>query len=347
MRGRPVRAGLRAATLSLLGLVLLAPRPAAAQGNAPDRLEEELRRTDEVLEQAAALVRESDSARARELLEQARGIQAAARGHYRGERYLLAGKLTLEARALAGRAATLAREDASLLERAQREMDRASRELARAREQVGPSSSSARLLEEADALLDRARATFGERHYQAALRLAVAAQRLAGQAVALDGGQGWRLARELERTDHALERVEPLVAASGREEVARLLDQAREMQGRAWEAFRSGRSREALALTREARALANRLRGSLGAADDPTAVEDALRETQVILERAGEEIRPSGDAAAIGLLERAADHQARARAALERGDVRRALAQTRVARSLAKRALQLIGGGES
>ena len=45
------------------------------------------------------------------------------------------------------------------------------------------------------------------------------------------------------------------------------------------------------------------------------------------------------------MLDKARDHQSRARDLLGRDDVRTSLAETRVARSLAKRALALIGSG--
>jgi len=49
---------------------------------------------------------------------------------------------------------------------------------------------------------------------------------------------------------------------------------------------------------------------------------------------------------ALALVDRARDHQVRARAELHEGDPSGALAQTRVARGLAKRALQIAGSAE-
>lgn len=327
--------------------VALASLPALAQGNG-ERVQQELLRTDEAVESASVVVREGDSIRAREILELAQRVQRDAWDNFRSSRVLVAGRLTLEARGMAARAISMAREDRNVRERAQREMDRAGQAIARARERIeaDPSPEGPRLVDEATALLSRAQATFGERHFLAAMRLALAAQRLAAQAAALGAPGGARgLSRDLERTDHLLERVQSLVSESGDAPAAKLFEQARSMQDAAWAAFREGRSREAHARTREARALANRVRVQLGGIDDPASAPAVLEETQAMIDRAVDIVGPSGDEHARALLDRAGEHQSRAHASLDAGDVRRALAQTRVARQLAKRALQLTSEG--
>ncbi|MFN8178193.1 MAG: hypothetical protein U0167_09700 [bacterium] len=333
------------AVVSSLAVVLfLAASPASAQAPG-DRVRRELERTDEGLERAAAVVKEGDSARARDVLDRATAVQTDAWGNFHGARLVVATRLTLEARAMAARAVSLAREDSSVRERAQREMDRAAQMISRARDESGehPSAQAPPLLDDAGSLLDRAHATFGEQHFVAALRLALASQRLAAQATSLGGPGGVRgPARDLERTDHLLERVQTLVAESDNADAARLFEQARTAQDAAWEAFRAGKPREAHVRTRAARDLGNRVRLMLGGEDLATA-PDVLRETQVVIDRAAEVIAKAGDDRAQAVLDRASDHQTRAQASLSAGDVRRALAQTRVARQLAKRALELVG----
>lgn len=339
-------------TLLCLVLVALAAgfAPAAHAQGGGNRVEEELQRTDEVLARAADLVRESDSARARDLLEQAFRIQAEARGHFGNGRMLQAGRLTLEARALGARAATLARDDGASRTRAERELERAIREIGHARERLatGASREADALLDQAAGLAERARGAFGEQQYEASLRLAVASQRLVAQALVLGGANaGRRLDRELERTDLLLERVGTIVHESGDAAAGALLESAHAMQRRAHEAARDGHPREAMVRTREARDLANRARASLGGAEDHAAVEAAVAATDAALARAADLVRASDSRAAATLLERAQDHQSRAHAALDAGDLRRAMAQTRVARNLALRALQLVDRGES
>ena len=334
--------------LLVVGLVLLlGPSPAAfAQG--ADRLEEELRRTDEGLQQAREVVLESRSARARIQLEQAGRVQERAWGAFRDGRPVIAAGLTREAREAGLRAVTLAREDGRLRERAQRELEKGVHALSVAREafDTPPSDNARRLLEEARAQLERGRTQMQEAHYEPAIRLAVSAQRLVKQALGADAGAGADLVlRQIERTEELIDRVRDAVRESGNAEAARILEQAADLQSGAREAYREGRLRMAYAGTREARALANRAAALVRGAPDESAARDALEETDRLLDRTADLVRESGDDAARRMLDKARDHQSRARDLLGRDDVRTSLAETRVARSLAKRALALIGSG--
>ncbi len=311
-----------------------------------DRIRDELLRTDEILERAATVVRESESLRARDLLERAMQLQRDARVNLEGGRLLIAGRLTLEARELAARAITIAREETGTRMRAAREMERAARAVELARESLADAPLPApRVLMEATALLDRSRTSFREQQYNASLRLALAALRLVAQALALGpAGGANRLQRELERTDHVLERLRE-VAAQLSGPRADMFVRATGLQESAWSAFRDRRHEQAATRTREARSIAQRLRAALGSSLDEASVAEALRETQAVLDRAADAIGPSDEGRAAMLLERAMDHQDRARAALEAGHFRPALAQTRVARNLAARAIERSGRG--
>jgi hypothetical protein len=330
----------------LLAAVTVLAMVSAVAAQTGDRVREEVARTDEILERAAAVVRESESLRARELLDRAVQIQREARLNLEAARLLIAGRLTLEARGLAARALTLAREETATRSRAEREMERAARALDLAREtlrEVPPPAS--RVLMEATALLERSRTSFREQQYNASLRLALAAQRLVAQALAHGPVGGPRLQRELERTDHVLERVREIEAALPQAQVEALA-RAVNLQDAAWAAFRDRRAEEAASRTREARTIALRVRSESGPLVDDAAVGDALRETQVLLDRAADVIGGADDGRAAMLLERAQEHQHRARAMLESGHLRPALAQTRVARNLAARAIEQSASGE-
>jgi hypothetical protein len=238
----------------------------------------------------------------------------------------------------------MARDEAGSGQRALREIERAERSIAQARDGLSqpPPESAIRLLTEAGELLDRARVTCGEQQYTVSLRLAVAAQRLAAQAGSLGPrGAGRRVERELERTDHLLDRIAPQLADAPAELRADF-GRARELQGAARRAYQDGRPAEAHARTREARALANRVRVALGGSDDAASVESALRTTQNLLEQAAPPIQVADHHRAAVLLERAAEHHARALEHYGAGRLRAALAETRVARGLAKRALEMV-----
>lgn len=322
--------------------------PAFAQGGG-DRIEEELRRTDDRLVQAEQLVRESGSERALRLLEGAYQLQQNAWGQFRsggGQGLTRAARLTAEARQVAARAVTLARQDQGLAERARREGERAERGLGRAFELAGddPSPQVQHLLREAKGLLERARVKYQEQQFEAALRLAVSSQRLIRQAGDLSGASGDvpRLLRELERTDNLIERVGPLVRENGGAEAQRMLERGIALQQAAWNAYREQKHRFALAQTREARGLVNRARGQVLGPVDGDAVRKAIGETEVLLDRAADVIRDAGDERAGAVLERALGHQNRARALYQDGQYRQALAETRVARTLAQRALRMV-----
>lgn len=323
----------------------LGAAPAGAQAN--DRIEDELHRTDEAVQRAAEIVRESQSQRANELVSHASAVQLEAWERFRSGRLVIAGQLTLQARELAVRSITLAREDSSLRNRAAREGEKAERAWQQAREQLSdrPSSHAIRLLDEARSQMERGRLQFQEQHYEAALRLAVSAQSLIRQA--LGSGTGGSasvvsVARELERTDRLIDRVEEVVRESRNAEAIRLLARANEVQATAHNEYREGHPRLALAATKEARALASRAHSLVRGPIDAAGVEKTLTETNRILAQARDVVRDSGDDRAMRLLEKAQEHQARALEHFRESELRRALAETRVARSLARRAVRLV-----
>jgi hypothetical protein len=333
-----------------VALTLIRPLPVAAQLGG-DRVEEQLRLTDEALLRAREVVMDSRSPRAREILDRATAVQDDAWGQFRGDRPILAAALTREARLLAARAVSLAREDFSLEQRAERELEKAAAELERARDSLeGPPSEHAqRLLEEAREQIGRARAQIQEGHFEVAIRLAVSAQWLTRQALR-DGAavDGEIVPRELERTDQLIERVRGVLEESGDETALRLLQQARDLQRSARDAYAGARPVVALAATRQARDLANRALDLVQGGVDAGSVSEALAETESYLQRASEIVAEAADERAAELLERAREYQRRAATAAGEEQMRAALAETRVARSLAKRAVQLaeVGGEE-
>jgi tetratricopeptide (TPR) repeat protein len=329
----------------LAGALSLTPE-AGAQGG--QDVEEALRRTDELLQQAAEVVRSADSQRARILLDQAYAIQRNAWTQFQNGHPRLATRLTIEARDLAKRAVRLAREDSSLRTRARRELEKAWDMLQRAREQLGDVSDHAgRLLQEAHQQIERGRSQFQEQNYEPAMRLAISAQRLVRQALGSTGGAGGadRLERELERTDRLIERAREVIAGSDLPEARRALERAMSLQQDAWAAYRSERFRVALAATKEARNLAARVLKLVHGPMSSDRVERALSETDRLLDRAADIVTTAGDDTAARLVERAREHQAQARRLLGDGQLRPALAKTRVAAGLAKRAMRMVEGG--
>lgn len=346
---RRVITGISLLLAAALAIVLTPAGPVLAQ-TSDSRVGELLHRTDEALASAREFVRERDSLRARDILETAFKLQRQAWSHFEASRVVQARTLTHEARMLGARAVTMAREDASLRERARREMERAVRALQYAKEVLDDRADpqAARLLVQAAEMLERGKVKFGEQRYEVALRLALSAQRLVRQAVGLAGNSDSdRLQRELERTDALIERVAPIVDESGDPEAVRLFTHGVEIQREAWEAYRNGRARAAFALTREARGLVNRARTAAHGPLNYERVTRVLDETDRLLARAAEVVKESGNDHARALLERAFAHQAKARRLLDDRQLRKALAETRVARALAKRAMRAADGEDT
>ena len=320
----------------------------AAQAQILEDVEQALQRTDQLLEQAADVVRTADSQRARLLLDRALDLQLKAWNQLRDQHPRLAVTMTMEARDVAKRALRFAHEDASLQTRARRELEQAWDLLQRAREQLGGAPDGVQgLLQEAQKQIERGRSQFHEQNNEAAMRLAISAQRLIRQALgSTDGAEGPdRLQRELERTDRLIERAREAIGDSDLPEAIRALERATNLQQDAWAAFRAEKFRVALAATREARNLAAYVLKLVRGPVSTEQVQRALSETDRLLDRATEIVAGGGDEAAVRLLERAREHQAEAKRLISDDQIRAALAKTRVAAGLARRAINIVERG--
>lgn len=332
--------------LTALAVLATPPLDAFAQVITDDRLQEELERTDRALENADAIVGESRSQRAKDLLEQGHRVQTQAWETYRGGNSIGSMSLTLQARRFATRAVGFARSDDVLEQRARRELENADNMLRGATERIAenPSSPALRLLDEARAQIDRGRRQLGEQHFEASFRLALSAQRLIRQALEINdvaAGEPQRVERELERTDNMIERAGEPVRESHDQDAIALLDRATTLQRTAWESFRAGQVRAAVPRTREARQLAARAVARVNGPVSEQRVIEEIGATDRVLEQAREAIASSADPSASRVLENARMHQERANDLLGEGDLRPALAQTLVARRLATRAEEL------
>lgn len=315
-----------------------------------DRALAQLERTDRILENARTLVSESSSERSREVLRLAENLQAGAWDQFRSGRFVIAAAKTLEARGLAIRAANLAREDTGLRHRALREIESAEAMLQDAVQDLseGGQDLGRSLLDEARLQIERARTQLGQQHENAALKLALSAQRLVRQSLGAGGDRARPeiLERQLSRTDVVLDRARNSVLESGDESARSLLDRAQSLQESARSAANEREVALGLARTREARHLASRaLRQVVGPVTEER-VRDEIARTDEILEQLREDLANSSDGMGESLLEIAERHQDRARELLQRGDSRDSLAQTLVARRLASRA-QGRGPGNS
>jgi tetratricopeptide (TPR) repeat protein len=197
-------------------------------------------------------------------------------------------------------------------------------------------------LGQAVALQASARSSYASGFYRDALALTLRARDRAYSAIRLlqDATGGEFVRFSLERTDALIDRIAPVVRASGVDAALRLIDVAVDLQRRARAQAEAGRPRAALSATTQARERAWRaLRLAEG-----TQV-GGLERTRALLDRTAELLRDSawlggsGDPASTHY-RRAVEMQDRAYDRLETGEPRRAADLTLRARDQLQKALQ-------
>jgi len=151
-----------------------------------------------------------------------------------------------------------------------------------------------------------------------------------------------RVAAELDATDDVIERVTPIIEASGNADAIALLEEAVSVQADARTAFEADSYDEAMRLTRDAQRLATRA-ASLIPPDVPAdEVLAAIEMTDEMISTATPTIEASGNEEAITILENATALQAEAHSSYDAGDYREAMMKTINARNLVDRALHMI-----
>ncbi|UCG44333.1 MAG: hypothetical protein JSU73_06945 [candidate division WOR-3 bacterium] len=150
-----------------------------------------------------------------------------------------------------------------------------------------------------------------------------------------------QLERELHKTDDAIERARPIIERSGNRRALELLSDATARQGKARNAFRAERYKEAFTDTRAARLMveaALRLAQELNAAE----IRRQLERTEELVRRYGPGVARSGNRRALELWDLALDEQRKARRHFQAAEYLMALRMTRAARGHCKKALDLI-----
>jgi len=204
-----------------------------------------------------------------------------------------------------------------------------------------------RALAEAIELQNRARQNARNDKYRIALEQTRRARGIALRVTGRGGGGNEavpeRVERALELTDGLLEQAYTMARENNLERAIRRLDDASRLQQQAKARYADGQLRAALTMTNRAREAARTTLRAMQKPLDADEVSRALQSTDELIERLGGALRDADNETARSLFERAQERQRAARAALDSNDLRRALALTRVARNLARRALSELG----
>jgi hypothetical protein len=345
-----------AARQAILNTINIAKREARLEENALKSMERAAHR----LGQARALYEEygdRDDLPVRKLLEESAAQLQRARNNMREHLFDVALQLARASTDMSNRAIQMLKRDSLSPEDVFREIERTDtimeRVMSRDDSAVRPSLEQAvrDAMNQARELQNRAKYNARSDNYRLSLeqtrRAREITMRVARGATASMEPDGSNVARAITFTDEMLTRVETAAQESGDPRMGERLDEAVRLQMLAREKFDDEQYRAAMSLTLRAREISKRALRSLERPINAEAVGEALARTDSAIERLAARATESGNTTALNLVERARERQRNARAAFESGDLRRALALTRVARNLAHRALQELGGDET
>ncbi len=352
LNDRPVLAVASAtrARQAILNTINIAKREAKLEEQAMKAME----RANVRLQQARAAFEEvgdRDDVPARKLIEEAHHQLQRARNNMQEHMFSVALQLANASAALSTRAITMLKRDGISQESVLREIERTDSVIERvtSSDQLEQHEVAARAIEQAMELQNRAKSNVRRDNLRLALEQTLRAREIALRVIkSARGGQGPSedaVARAIEFTDGLLEHAMEMAREQDAERAHDALEQAVRLQNQAKDEFGKGEYGAAMRMTLRAREIAKRALGAMKKPMDAATVANTLAQTDAVIEQLRSRLEDSDNETAQALYERARDRQANARTALEAGELRRALALTRVARNLARRGLAEIGDG--
>jgi hypothetical protein len=320
---------------------------AALSAQSTDKLQDELRRTDDIIARAAPVIERSGNERAIALLGEARQLQSQAWAAYHNRQPRRAGTLTLSARQKV--------KDALLLidispDRVREEVRRTSDLMNEAAPLVKRSTNPRvqelwRMVQSEQA---QAKTELEAGHYRLALKYTFTARNHLKEAIDIIRRSitPEQFEAAIQRTDALLERTSAPVKASGNERAIQTLQNAADMQEQARAAWRSRQVLQAFRLARSARDLAWRAWELAVGQADPAMVQQALTETDGLLSEWSGAVADARSTEASGLLAQATTLQQSAQEHFAAGRLKPAFVATTRARRLVQRAIDLVHSGE-
>jgi len=332
-----------AALVFLTALAILSATPAAAQPSA-DAAPDVLTRTDEILQNIAPLIQESDSEQARRIFEDALHKQQQAHHFMSNDRPGFAITVSMRAREGGRQAERIARGSLNYEERVRNYLDRLIDfyEQVLDRAQETGNEQAMRFIREAEALYHRAREQYRQTHYQQAFTLLKSAETQLNRAARMlfETGDAERLEHELDRTSELIALAADRLDDVNDPALSDLLGRAEEALGRARRAMADQQPLMAMRFARQARDLAQRVLRQLGPAPDADGLTTQIERFDEQVSRVAEQITTSGDQDAQRFLGRARDMRDQAQDALNRGELERSLRQIRTALNMLRQAAE-------
>ena len=335
--------------IGLLALTCLAPwNQLHAQVLDIGRLEDEIARNAELIEQAKQLVSLTNSAKARASLQTAIHLHQESINLLTNlNRPLLSAQQIKRAREAILRAISLAKQEAKTEESARKAIERAVKRLdlaaALLQETTDNRDHPARkIIEGARVQLQRADDNLQEHLFATALQLALSSESLSNQAIKLlkkDNLDAASVERELNKTGRLLERITAYEKLSEHPLVEKMYREAQDVQAQAQENLKHGRPRPALELTRRARVIAMNAIKILTASPEQANVDQALQLTENLIESAEDMILDFPSENIEKKISRARQLQDKAKSLYHEGEYDKSLRHTLQARELTRDAV--------
>jgi hypothetical protein len=332
---------------SLIVFLILLTAAGIVQAQSPDKIRQELERTDAIIQQARAIVEPANNPDAQLLLNQAIELQQTAWDGYRRKRYRWSYSRTLAARQRAREAMELISSDperiAAEIQRTGELINQLSPDITRTED-----PQTTELWKMVQAEQGAALNYFRARRWRLALRFTIAARNHLYELIQKTKRVRSREAiqTELDRTDLILKRIAEPVAASNNLRAQEMYTRAGQWQLQAKNLFRSRMHVPAIKLTFAAREHAFRAWQQLFKNPDSTIVNSALAETEHLIAQWSEKISQQQNEELNQLLGAAIDHQKTAQELYSQGNLTGALQYTGQARQILYRAIELYNRPE-
>lgn len=319
----------------------------AAEAQIKENIERELEKTDAVIDRAKEAVSESRNPKAENLLKMAEILQKKAKEAFYMIRYKLAIELTLKARKKAYEAIGFTKKDEENENLVLKAIERTEQIIRKAKE-VGNRLKNRRassLLEMAINNQQKAKEFFKEHKLKMALKFTLKAREMAQKVLNLANKEKRqdRLAeKELERTDRFIERASVIIQESQNRRANELLNQARNLQGKAKDMFNQKRFTKAIKNSHKARELVQKALRLVEQNITPQMVENAIQQNERLIVKMEEKTKVGVSSEAISIFEKGLSHQSKAKECYREGKFKAALAEAKVAHRLINKALEMI-----